>query len=737
MVLSAAGATSCGGATEPETSAPARISIVAAGDTLYSSAETIDLTAVVRDSSGKTLSNVPIRWRSTSPSVATVSDAGAVTAVASGTTRIIARAGTAVDTTLIVVAQRAALLAIAPGADTLVALGDTVHLSASAVDAGGTPVVDPPVLWQSTDGDVAAVDQDGIVAALRNGTTVIIAAAGTGRDSAEVVVMQQVAGVTIAIPGATLASIGEMVTLEAVVADSGGSEIEGVMPQWASADENIARIDDGGTVTAVTNGAAGVIAAVAGFADTAHIVVEQVPALLAVGTPGGEVGNGLPISVTVTVTDALGSRVTGATTPVTLALGENPQQATISGTLDVSAVDGIASFDDVVVSRAGRSVTLAATAGALSGSSGSFDVQLRLVTISAGRGMVCGLSPTGDAYCWGRNETGGLGAGFAGDDQARPQLVAGGLTFTQLDVGAGSNVDGFHDGFACAIVPGGAAYCWGRNDFGQLGTGSNGDTMEPVLVAGGLTFSSVAAGRDHTCGLTAGAAVYCWGRNNVGQLGNGNQGVDSNVPEAIVGGLSYSAVSVGTDQGCALTVDSDLYCWVTTNSLAGSPILDEPNPVAGGVTFARVSAALSLHLCGVSAAGAGYCWGQDLGSGELGSGTQGQDEAEPALVAGGHEWVHIGAAVMFSCGLRPDGVALCWGSDNNGVLGQGTPGPAIATPAPVVGGHQFTQLAVGPDTVCGVTVSGAVYCWGSGLRGERGDGTFVLEQPTPVRVVAP
>jgi alpha-tubulin suppressor-like RCC1 family protein len=104
-----------------------------------------------------------------------------------------------------------------------------------------------------------------------------------------------------------------------------------------------------------------------------------------------------------------------------------------------------------------------------------------------------------------------LGLGACGGGLT-PTPVAGGLTFTSLAVG------GFH---TCGLTSGGAAYCWGLNDYGQLGDGTIGgppcnflgqcSRLTPTPVAGGLAFISLTVGAEHTCGLTSGGAAYCWG----------------------------------------------------------------------------------------------------------------------------------------------------------------------------------------------------------------------------------
>ena len=103
---------------------------------------------------------------------------------------------------------------------------------------------------------------------------------------------------------------------------------------------------------------------------------------------------------------------------------------------------------------------------------------------------------------------------------AFPTLIL--LTATSQDVGritqSGVSAGVLH---SCGVTTAGAAYCWGLNDGGRLGDGTNTASNVPVAVAGGITFQSVSPGGDHSCGVTTAGTAYCWGLNDDGELADG------------------------------------------------------------------------------------------------------------------------------------------------------------------------------------------------------------------------
>src|SRR5689334_9188018 len=83
-------------------------------------------------------------------------------------------------------------------------------------------------------------------------------------------------------------------------------------------------------------------------------------------------------AVQVTVTDALGNAVPSFTGTVTIAIGHNGgtlAAGTLSGTLTVTVVNGVATFSDLSIDQLGNGYTLTVTAGGVVGAeSAAFNI---------------------------------------------------------------------------------------------------------------------------------------------------------------------------------------------------------------------------------------------------------------------------------------------------------------------------------------------------------------------------
>ena len=279
----------------------------------------------------------------------------------------------------------------------------------------------------------------------------------------------------------------------------------------------------------------------------------------------------------------------------------------------------------------------------------------------------------------------------------------------------------------CAVTPAGAAYCWGLDNIGQLGNDSTGAPPKPVAVAGGLTFAMVSAGNYYTCGVTRSGAAYCWGGSIGGapMLGNGSRDGNARSPVPVSGGLSFTAVSSGYHHTCGVTSAGAAYCWGynPNGELGNGTLADTASPVAvsGGITFATVSVG-DQFTCGLTPTGAAYCWG-DNSSGELGDGTT-INRTTPVPVSEGLAFAKLSAGGgPHVCGLTKDGVAYCWGDNTAaGELGTGTLNSSVI-PVPVSGGLHFVDISARNGHTCAITSTNALYCWGFNGQGQLGIGT--------------
>lgn len=309
----------------------------------------------------------------------------------------------------------------------------------------------------------------------------------------------------------------------------------------------------------------------------------------------------------------------------------------------------------------------------------------------------------------------------------------------------------------CALATadyGTAPYCWGWNSAGlgapttELCGGIYPCSTFPMPLSGGIQFVQLSAhlGK-HTCGLTAEGAAYCWGANDVGQIGDGTT-TNRSEPTAVAGGLTFRTIAAGWSHTCAVATDDMTYCWGVnysgqlgrwntgercgaTATIPGATCSTQPLPVIGqDSTAIPTFTSLSLGFqttCGLTSAGVAYCWGAN-GFGQLGGGsaTPGATPT-PTPVAGGLTFGSISVGDLHACGVTATGAAFCWGSNRNGELGIGSRDEqAHPEPNAVSGGLTFANISgggFGGGFTCGATTTGTGYCWGFNIYNQLGNGS--------------
>ena len=144
--------------------------VLPAATTFFSLGDTIRLVAAGVDANGHPGSNLTVTWMSENDAVAAVDSTGLVTAVGTGSTDVFATSGELRDSAGVTVTQLASQVRVTPAFDTLNAVGDTVRLSAVALDKNGNEVEDTDYIWSAPHTVVVTVDDNGLVTALGPGT---------------------------------------------------------------------------------------------------------------------------------------------------------------------------------------------------------------------------------------------------------------------------------------------------------------------------------------------------------------------------------------------------------------------------------------------------------------------------------------------------------------------------------------------------------------------------------------
>jgi alpha-tubulin suppressor-like RCC1 family protein len=357
--------------------------------------------------------------------------------------------------------------------------------------------------------------------------------------------------------------------------------------------------------------------------------------------------------------------------------------------------------------------------------------------VTTGEHDSCAITSTLLASCWGDNGFGELGNGSTTDSHV-PVQVAGLPPATAIDAG---------DLHVCAIDVTKQPWCWGKDNFGQLGNGTTTNhSAVPVMVAGSVQAIQIGAGNEFSCALVVGGAVYCWGRGDEGQLGNGTNS-SAKKPKQVIGLPPASAIAVGGFHACAVLLDGGaVRCWgANTFGALGNGTTTSSNvpvPVAGIFNALTITAG-GFHTCALLSGGDVQCWGDNF-DGQVGDGTN-TDRLVPAQVVGlTRGATQISAGLSHTCALLgTTNDAACWGDGFHGQLGDGVfastniPVPYLGPVQPPAGGPGTgpVQVAAGYSHTCVSMTTGVVECFGSNEDGELGNGGGGIADASAVPVL--
>ncbi len=378
--------------------------------------------------------------------------------------------------------------------------------------------------------------------------------------------------------------------------------------------------------------------------------------------------------------------------------------------------------------------------------------------VSSGEsGFSCAIAIDNRAYCWGVNEAGvyQLGNNTSTESHVPVAVYSSGVL-------SGKTILAIATGYAhtCVIASDNKVYCWGFNSQGQLGNNSTTSSSVPVAVntAGvlsGKTILSISAGAQQTCVIASDNNAYCWGYNNYGQLGN-NSVTRSLVPVAVdtsgvLSGKTVLSISAGGyAHVCVIASDNNAYCWgynvqgqLGNNSVTLSkvPVAVDTSGVLSGKTILSISAGntnMSGNTCVIASDNNAYCWG--AGSwGQLGNNLWAESHVPVAVdtsgVLSGKTILSISASYGYTCAIASNNQAYCWGYNSIGRLGNNSTTsssvPVAVNTAGVLSGKTILLISSGSDHSCVIASDNNAYCWGYNYFGQLGNNS-TTESYVPV-----
>ena len=321
-------------------------------------------------------------------------------------------------------------------------------------------------------------------------------------------------------------------------------------------------------------------------------------------------------------------------------------------------------------------------------------------SIAMGWNHACGVDTLFDIYCWGLNSSGQLGMGTFSDPVLPSRKVDSQKKFAAVAAGGAEwrpniEVEVFAAQLTCALTREGEAYCWGYS--GDPQRTADVPSSTPKVAATGIQFATISVGNGYVCGVARDRRGYCWGNNDFGQLGRAISPFDRSVQE-IDGNLRFESISAGGLHACGVTVAGDAYCWGANESLQlGAPTTTtcvfrglprkcspQPVPVTGGFKFTSVAAsgwgAISAitaitptyreHSCGLTVEQNIVCWGNNDG-GRVKRRVLPSDpfDAPPIRLPFGEKFRTVAVGESHTCGVLVDGQVWCWGDGARGQMG--------------------------------------------------------------------
>jgi alpha-tubulin suppressor-like RCC1 family protein len=346
--------------------------------------------------------------------------------------------------------------------------------------------------------------------------------------------------------------------------------------------------------------------------------------------------------------------------------------------------------------------------------------------LSTGNDFTCAILDDGSINCWGNNVNGALGDGTT-NERLSPATV-----ITPFGVQAIQISSGWHS--TCAVFDNGQIQCWGNNDYGQLGTGTQTSSNSPQVVVTDSHLSAwqVTVGGNQACALFHEGVPKCWGRGNFGQLGHGSTSSYNN-PYTVSTFDSHIPTHLEIYQGSSSSIHVNVAGWGTSSTVISTlPEGMEWNPTSRTLDVVGQNTTEGTHYVdlefsdGTQTSIVNFSitiypyidpWSDRIASHSMGVGLLDDFDAKIPVTFDTSGWNRHG------CFTTEDGPSYCWGYGQNGQLGYGSTS-ARDNPVQVYGiNEEMRSISTGDLHTCGIKNDGEVVCWGYQYHGRLGYGS--------------
>lgn len=345
------------------------------------------------------------------------------------------------------------------------------------------------------------------------------------------------------------------------------------------------------------------------------------------------------------------------------------------------------------------------------------------VSVVAGDAHSCARRSDGRVYCWGANDFGQVGADSALPRRVHPTMVRGlegAVALAAADV------------HTCAIVEGGAVLCWGRDEgvFGRADGRARGRlSAVPVEVPLEEPAVELVTCDRHACVRHEDGTVTCWGRisivdPSISPRAEGRFGPAEIVEPAQgrIPGLSDAmGLACRGDVTCALRSAGRVTCWGGIDEGAPAPASSVPEP-SNPLPPRESTTRETVGISDFVSCSTEGCWAT------AGDEVKQRESAEPPRYGDEARGAELRAAAtrgLHACVAPLDGPLRCW------AIGMDSGRWAS------VGGVSAVSVAVGSAHGCAVDARGQVVCFGADEHGQLGRGSWSADAPEPIMMAGP